>query len=171
MLYVYSFQIAPISWSTKIAWQGVVSADETRKFHDQLDCLHVALNDHQIQMSHVILFQNELHFRGKRVETKCMEGWDIVLSICMHIYRRTKIKIIKQAQGNMRKTNSLTWRKHNQEYTRKFSWFVRKCFSWQATASRLRKGIKTSYRPTVSDRILVTVFTPCFFVRSSKNSF
>lgn len=44
---------------------GAVSADETRKFHDQLDCLNVALTDHPIQVSHVILFQNELHFQGK----------------------------------------------------------------------------------------------------------
>ena len=29
--------------------------------------INVALTDHQIQISHVILFQNELHFQGKRI--------------------------------------------------------------------------------------------------------
>lgn len=68
ILYVYAFKIAPdVMIHQKLLDWWAVSADETGKFHDQLDCLNVALTDHQIQISHVILFQNELHFQGKRI--------------------------------------------------------------------------------------------------------
>lgn len=130
---------------------GAVSADETGKFHDQLDCLNVALNDHQIQISQVTLFQNEIHFQGKRILKRQNVSFSAFKSIDVR-----KIKIImKQRQGNTRKTHSLPWRKHNQGNTRSDLVGLQKNVDltgeskcpngWKWNLCQLRKGIKTSY--------------------------
>lgn len=68
MLYVYAFKIAPdVMIHQNCLTEERFPLTKLENSTDQLDCLNVALTDHQIQISHVILFQNELHFQGKRI--------------------------------------------------------------------------------------------------------
>ena len=143
ILYVYAFKIAPdVMIHQKLLDWWAVSADETGKFHDQLDCLNVALTD--IKYKFLMLFFSKMNFIFKASAFL----WDKMYH-SQHLKAEAlrKIKIImKQRQGNTRKTHFYTWRKHNQGNTRSYLrqrlvgyLSVKKCSSWQAKAStRLR---------------------------------